>query len=241
MSLADAGITAGMIRAAAAGGLGVLNTLAEHAGGGAVEPSAELAAALDVGAALQRLLRGTRPLTDVPTSARIAPPSPSWPRRRAASNGCTTSATSARWSTPSPASTCTAAPAVDHCRCSSPAPLPGIVTVSIGDLPAAAVDGPAARQLERGDAGHRGHDGCGDPLRRATLAGPAVDPPRLPGQPGRGLVARRRRGHGHRDRRPRPGPHGPPRRGGRARCSPPPTWPTTRPARSSRPTSPPSA
>ena len=52
-----------MIRAAAAGGLGVLNTLAEHAGGGAVEPSAELAAALDVGAAVQRLLRGTRPLT----------------------------------------------------------------------------------------------------------------------------------------------------------------------------------
>jgi hypothetical protein len=40
-----------------------LNALAEHAGGGAVEPSSELAAALDAAAALQRLLRGARPLT----------------------------------------------------------------------------------------------------------------------------------------------------------------------------------
>jgi hypothetical protein len=64
VSLADAGVTAATMRAAAAGGLGVLNTLSEHAGGGTAEPSPELAAALDNAAAVQRLLRGARPLTE---------------------------------------------------------------------------------------------------------------------------------------------------------------------------------
>ncbi len=64
VSLADASVTAATMRAAAVGGRGVLNTLAEHAGGGTAEPSPELAAALDTAAAVQRLLRGARPLTD---------------------------------------------------------------------------------------------------------------------------------------------------------------------------------
>lgn len=62
VSLADAGVTSADLRGAAAAGRGVLNTLAEHAGGGTAEPSAELAAALETANALQRLLRGARPL-----------------------------------------------------------------------------------------------------------------------------------------------------------------------------------
>ena len=62
VTLADAGVTAAELRAAN-GGIGVLNLLAEHAGGGTVEPSPELAAALDVANAVQRVLRGARPLS----------------------------------------------------------------------------------------------------------------------------------------------------------------------------------
>ena len=76
VALADAGVTAATMRAAAVGGQGVLNTLATHAGGSTVEPSPELLDALDRANALQLLLRGARPLAadDVGTDRTPAAP-----------------------------------------------------------------------------------------------------------------------------------------------------------------------
>ena len=212
VSLADAGVTTATMRAAAAGGSGVLNTLAEHAGGGTAEPSPELAAALDAAAALQRLLRGARPLTDDDVGG-----------ERAAVASLSTPSSQTEWLH----DVAHVRPIVDAlARLDLSERVAGrrlglrfIATAprcrhrfdrSAARRPA---DRAVARQLERGDAGDDDHDRRRHPLRRAALASASVDPPRHPAEPGRGLVDRRRRGRGERDRRPRPDAHGAPRRG----------------------------
>ncbi len=61
VTLAEAGVTAAMLRRADR--RGVLNLLAQHAGGTTAEPSVDLSEALDAAAAVQRVLRAARPMT----------------------------------------------------------------------------------------------------------------------------------------------------------------------------------
>jgi hypothetical protein len=140
VSLADAGVTAATMRAAAAGGLGVLNALAEHAGGGTAEASPALAAALDTAAAVQRLLRGARPLTDDDVGG-----------ERTTVTTLSTPSTQTEWLH----DVAHARPVVDalarldlseraagrRLGLRFVAPRPGVVVVSIGNLPAGPVTG----------------------------------------------------------------------------------------------------
>ena len=181
---------------------------AQHAGRArrrrTVEPSAELAAALDVGAA-RAAPAARHPTVDEyrrrPGSHRrhraghVVEPHRMAARRRPRPPG------GRRRRPPRPG---TAAPPVDHCRCSSPAPLRASSPCR------SAISRRARSTACCSTAGTRPRQGPRPrPVWRSTTTrrarGPAVDPPRLPGQPGRGLVARRRRG------RPSPRPPTSPR------------------------------
>jgi hypothetical protein len=180
VALAEVEVTPGSLRATAAGGRGVLNALAEHAGGGSVEPSTELAAALDAAAALQRMLRGARPLTGDDVGG-----------ERGVVAGLATASSRLEWLH----DVGHARPVVDalarldlHERAAGRrldlrvvATAPGAVTVSVGPLPPGAVDGLLLDGWNEATPGTTGTTGVAihydAPRSRAPQAVLVVSPP----------------------------------------------------------------